>query len=175
MRYTLGSPDPVFDSVKAVVEGLAMNLVELSVFQRKGNVQVRAVIYKDVPQSGVEDCGDGKEGVVGIDDCARVHRAIIPRLELAFPKQDIYVEVSSPGVERQIKDGSEFAYYLRRPVSCYRTDISDWISGILMSASDTDIVIKGKNGMISLSYGIIGKAKLASFASVTRQEEGAAV
>jgi ribosome maturation factor RimP len=138
-------------------------------------VQVRAVIYKCGSLAGADGEYGFKEEVVGIDDCARVHRAIIPRLELAFPKQDIYVEVSSPGIERRIKDGSEFAHYLGRPVSCYRTDISGWTSGILMDTSGANIVIKGKNGMVTLSYDIIGKAKLASFATIARQEEEAAV
>jgi ribosome maturation factor RimP len=151
MRYTHGLDDPVFASVDAVVKGLSMGLVELSVSRYKGSVQVRAVI------SGPPD-----NWTVGIDDCARVHRAILPRLELAFPKQDIYVEVSSPGTERVIKDGAEFALYLGRTVNCYRTDTSDWASGILVGASDTDIVIKGKSGMTSISYGVIAKAKLVS-------------
>jgi ribosome maturation factor RimP len=156
MRYTQGGDDPVFASVDAVVRGLSMGLVELSVSRHRGSVQVRATV------SG--------PAAVGVDDCARVHRAILPRLELAFPKQDIYIEVSSPGAERRIKDGAEFVHYLGRTVSCYRTDISDWTSGILVSASDTDIVIRGKSGMISISYGVIAKARLVSVAPGAERE-----
>ncbi|MDR0662576.1 MAG: ribosome assembly cofactor RimP, partial [Spirochaetaceae bacterium] len=143
MRYTPGTNDEVFASIEAVVKGLDMSLVELSVSPCKSGVQVRAVIYKRAKQGA-----DVTRGVmsVSIDDCARVHRAIIPRLELAFPKRDIHVEVSSPGIERKIKDGAEFVHYVGRPVSCYRTDISDWTSCILVNTDDTHIVIKGKNG-----------------------------
>jgi ribosome maturation factor RimP len=161
MRYTQGGDDPVFASVDAVVKGLSMGLVELSVSRHRGSVQVRAVI-----------AGPPDGGAVGVNDCARVHRAILPRLELAFPREDIYVEVSSPGAERLIKDGAEFAHYLGRAVSCYRTDISDWTSGILASAGDTDIVIKGKSGMTSISYGVIAKAKLVSFAPDAERRAG---
>ncbi|MDR1362981.1 MAG: ribosome assembly cofactor RimP [Spirochaetaceae bacterium] len=163
MQYTPRAADQLFDSIEAVVEGLKMRLVELSVSQHKGSVLARAIIYKDE--------------TVGINDCASVHRAILPRLELAFPKQDIYVEVSSPGIERKIKDGSEFIHYVGKPVTCYRTDISDWTSGILMNAGDTHIVIKGKNGMINLPYSVIAKAKLTSFASAASdaQKEEAAL
>jgi ribosome maturation factor RimP len=112
-----------------------------------------------------------RDGAVSIDDCSRVHRAILPRLELAFPGRDIYIEVSSPGIERRIKDGAEFVHYIGRPVSCYRTDISDWTSGILERVCDTHIVIKGRNGMTSLSYDIIAKAKLASFTSVVQETQ----
>jgi ribosome maturation factor RimP len=195
MRYTPKVADKVFDSVEAVVNGLAMRLVELSVSQQKGCVQVRAVVYNGSPQmpgktaGGVTAMGSGTDRddgrvdppAVSINDCARVHRAILPRLELAFPGKDIYIEVSSPGIERRIKDGAEFVYYIGRPVSCYRVDISDWTSGILESADDTHIVIKGKNGMISLSYDTIAKAKLSYLASIAqtpqtaRMKKGAAV
>ncbi|MDR2097193.1 MAG: hypothetical protein LBP37_01565, partial [Spirochaetaceae bacterium] len=154
MRYTPGTADEVFDSIEAVVKGLAMSLIELSVSRQKSGVYVRAIVYRKAgggPPAGGNgttgasgdmtadetDSGDWKAGfvdppAVSIDDCARVHRAILPRLELAFPKLDIYIEVSSPGIERKIKDGAEFAHYIGRPVSCYRTDISGWTSGILV-------------------------------------------
>ncbi|MDR0409045.1 MAG: ribosome assembly cofactor RimP [Spirochaetaceae bacterium] len=152
-------PDQLFDSIELVIKGLGMSLVELSVSRQKGEVQTRAIVYKD--------------GAVSIDDCARVHRAILPRLELAFPKQDLRVEVSSPGIERKIKDGAEFTHYVGRPVACYRTDISDWTSGILMNAGDTHIIIKGKDGMTNIAYSDIAKAKLSYFASDTLEEKAA--
>jgi ribosome maturation factor RimP len=198
MRYTPGTGDEVFDSIEAVVKGLGMGLVELSVSRQKSGVQARAVICKGAKQGAdainrADEAGEAADAinrtdeargaagktagfeqpVVGIDDCARVHRAIMPRLELAFPKRDIHVEVSSPGIDRKIKDGAEFVHYIGRPVSCYRTDISGWTSGILVNADDTHIVIKGENGMTSLSYGIIAKAKLASFASIAPETEAA--
>ncbi|MDR2795463.1 MAG: ribosome assembly cofactor RimP [Spirochaetaceae bacterium] len=202
MRYTPRVADKVFDSIEAVVKGLEMILVELSVSQQKGGVQVRAVVYRDAVQgTGGAGFGEGADrddeetrftgdanadGVavcvveaadcaeaasVTINDCARVHRAILPRLELAFPSQDIYIEVSSPGIERRIKDGAEFVHYIGRPVSCYRTDISGWTSGILISSDDAHIVIKGKDGMTSLSYDIIAKAKLAYPASIAQASQ----
>jgi ribosome maturation factor RimP len=123
-----------------------MSLVELSLSRHKGSVQVRVVAYK----------GEN----MGVDDCSRLHHALLPRLELAFPGQDLYVEVSSPGIERLIKDGAEFAHYTGRGVRCYRTDISGWSSGILQSSDEKGLVLKGKEGAISLDYEIIAKAKL---------------
>jgi ribosome maturation factor RimP len=146
MRFTPREPDPLFDSLDPVVRGLGMALVELSLSRHKGSVQVRVVAYK--------------KGNMGVDDCSRLHRALLPRLELAFPGQDLYVEVSSPGIERLIKDGAEFAHYTGRGIRCFRTDISDWSSGILQSSDERGLVLKGKTGTISLDYGIIAKAKL---------------
>jgi ribosome maturation factor RimP len=103
----------------------------------------------------------GRDGIVGVDDCAKVHRAVMPRLELAFPGADVYLEVLSPGIDRLIKDAGEFFYYTGRGVRCYRTDISDWTGGILVSADDKGIVMKTKDGEISLGYEIIAKARLS--------------
>jgi ribosome maturation factor RimP len=123
-----------------------MSLVELVLFRHKGNVQVRIVAYK--------------KGNMGVDDCSRLHQALLPRLELAFPNQDLYVEVSSPGIERLIKDGAEFAHYIGRGVKCFRTDTSDWSSGILQSADETGVVLKGQTESVALKYEVITKARL---------------
>jgi ribosome maturation factor RimP len=123
-----------------------MTLIELSVSRHKGHIQARAVVYKS--------------GALGIDDCSRVHHALLPRLELAFAGQDLYVEVSSPGIERTIKDAAEFGHYIGRGLRCFRTDIFDWTGGVLHAADETQLVLKGKDGMIPLRYDIIAKAKL---------------
>jgi len=138
----------VRESLETVLEGLGFSLVELAVSRHRGSVQVRAVIYNGAS--------------IGTDDCSKAHRAITPRLELAFPGQDIYLEVSSPGIDRLIRDGAEFAHYTGKGVRCYRTDISDWTAGILESADEKGIVIKTKEGTVRLEFDIIAKAKLDS-------------
>ncbi|MDR2071652.1 MAG: ribosome assembly cofactor RimP [Treponema sp.] len=152
MRYTPREADPVFDSLETVVRGLGMTLIELTVSRGRETIQIRAAVDKGDPA--------GSGSPIGTDDCSRVHRAILPRLELAFPGRDLYVEVSSPGINRLIKDGAEFRFYLGRGVRCYRTDSSGWIGGILLAADSQGITLKGKEGVVSLSYGIIGKARL---------------
>jgi ribosome maturation factor RimP len=157
VRYTAKAEQPEAASLKGPLEtilrGLGLELIELSVFRSKGRkgspgtVQVRAVVYNGARP-------------VGLDDCSRAHHAIAPRLELAFSGQDLYVEVSSPGIDRLIKDGAECAHYRGRGVRCYRTDISDWSAGVLEAADETGIVLKGKEGSMRLDYEIIAKAKL---------------
>jgi ribosome maturation factor RimP len=132
--------------LEEVIKGMGFDLIELAVSRHKGSVQVKAVIYN----------GSG----IGTDDCSRVHRAVTPRLELAFPQSDIYLEVSSPGIDRLIKDSSEFVHYIGRGVRCYRTDISDWTAGILKSAGEEGILLKTEEGEIGLEFGIIAKARL---------------
>ncbi|MDR0497772.1 MAG: ribosome assembly cofactor RimP [Treponema sp.] len=144
--------DGLIDSLEPVIRGMGVSLVELTVNHRKarggnsGTVQVRAVIYRD--------------SNTGLEDCSRVHRAILPRLELAFDGKDIYLEVSSPGINRIIKDGSEFAHYTGRCVRCYRTDISDWTAGTLAAVDESKIVLRTEDGEIELPYEVIAKARL---------------
>ncbi|MCL2184974.1 MAG: ribosome assembly cofactor RimP [Treponema sp.] len=133
-------------SLEEVLKGLKYNLIELTVSKQKGSVQIRAVIY------------NGRS--IGTDDCSKVHRAITPRLELAFPEQNIYLEVSSPGIDRLIKDGIEFGFYTGKPVRCYRNDITEWTRGILESADEKGVVLKTKDGTVVLPYENIAKAKL---------------
>jgi ribosome maturation factor RimP len=164
MRYsprkkdTGDPPDPrdpdgqLYDSLEPVIRGLKMSLIELNVFRSKargrnpGSVQVKAVVYR--------------KGITGLEDCSMAHRAILPRLELAFPAQEIYLEVSSPGIDRIIKDGSEFVHYIGQGIKVYRTESSSWMSGKLSAADEEKIVLKGDDGEISLLYGTIAKARL---------------
>ncbi|MFP3089264.1 ribosome assembly cofactor RimP [Treponema sp. TIM-1] len=146
LRFTPRGGNPLFDALEPVITGLGMILVELSVFHHKGGVQIRAVVSGPNP--------------MGVEGCSRVHHALLPRLELAFPGQDLSVEVSSPGIDRVIKDGSEFACYIGRGVRCFRTDISDWSGGILVAADTTQVTIKNRDGEMKLDYEIIAKAKL---------------
>ena len=47
---------------------------------------------------------DSEEGIT-IDDCEKLHRAIDPVLDEADPIEDqYYLEVSSPGIERELKN-----------------------------------------------------------------------
>ncbi|MCL2761855.1 MAG: ribosome assembly cofactor RimP [Treponema sp.] len=164
MQYSAQADAPVGDAqtialrgqLEALVQGLGMVLIELGVFYTKsrkdtpngvvGTAQVRAVVYKP--------------GVLGTTDCSRVHHAILPKLEEAFPGRELSVEVSTPGITRQVKDGVELAHYRGRGVRLWRTDISDWSVGILEAADEQGITIKGKEGAIRLDYALVAKAKL---------------
>jgi len=160
MQYTLRKSDNrdpnglLYDSLEPVIRGIGMSLIELSVSRRKGrgespgSVRITAVVLH--------------EGNTGVDDCSRAHRAVLPRLELAFPGQDLYLEVSSPGIDRLIRDGSEFVHYIGRGVKCYRTDISAWTAGILCAVDEKKIMIRGEDGEIAVPYEVIAKARLGS-------------
>jgi ribosome maturation factor RimP len=150
MRYTPrdGGRESLYDVLEPVARGLGMSLIELSLSRRRGASQVRITAWK--------------EGSMGTDDCSRLHRALLPRLELALEGQDLYLEVSSPGIDRNIKDASEFAFFTGRGVSCYRTDTSGWTGGIVRAVDEKALTLEGREGVSVLPYEIIGKARLDS-------------
>ena len=139
------------ESLNSVLKGLGYSLIELVVSNHRGSVQVRVIINRVEYESPA----------IGTNDCSKVHRVITPRLELAYPDRDIYLEVSSPGVDRLIKNGEEFHHYTNREVRCYRTDISDWTAGKLLAVDENGIVIKTNEEDVRLNYCIIAKARLA--------------
>ena len=182
----------LYNALEPVAKGLGMAVLELSVFRQKkgpkaagsersksgrlkgsrlegnlskapGTVQVRITVYKN--------------GNMGVDDCSRFHRAILPRLELVFPGNDLSLEVSSPGISRLIKDGREMVFFIGRGIKCYCTDVLDresaaagtgtsvpdgsgWIGGILSAADEKEITLETGEGKIILPYENIAKAKL---------------
>jgi len=153
VRYSVRADKPEDGAIsdlrnvlESLVRGLGMELVEFDVFRSKGATQVRAIVYKP--------------GVLGTDDCARAYRSMLPSLEQALDGQDFSVEVSSPGINRKVRDGMELSRYLGRGVRCWRTDISDWSVGLLEEADEQGITLQGKEGTIRLDYGIIAKARL---------------
>jgi ribosome maturation factor RimP len=160
MRYTdreaeTGEKAALRQPLETVLEGMGMRLIELAVSRYRRSVQVRVVI----------DAG-GKAGApsLSVNDCASAHRALTPRLDLAFPQADISLEVSSPGIQRLIKDGAEFAHFTGRGVRCFRTDISDWTEGIVESSDEKGIKMRTHEGVVRLDYEIIAKAKLVPLA-----------
>ena len=146
MRYTPPRPDPLSEALEPLARFLKLSLVETTVSRHRTSIQVRLVVYKD--------------GDISMDDCSAFHRAALPRLELAFPGGDLYVEVSSPGIDRLIKDGAEFRHYLGRRIRCYRTDTSDWFSGILSASDEKGIRLEKDGEEQLLPYDIIAKARL---------------
>ena len=160
-----------YHSLEPVARGLGMALLELTVFRSKGrggspgSVQVKVTAYKN--------------GTMGVEDCSRLHRAILPRLELAFPGTDLYLEVSSPGIGRLIKDGNELVHFIGRGIKCYRTetpgggaDGSGWIGGILRGADEKGFILETQDGKILLPYEGVAKAKLDEALDIQKNGTG---
>ena len=146
--------------LEPVVLGLGFALVELSLYRSgrkktgKNNAQIRLIVTGK-PEAGLP--GDKTPGI-GTDELSRIHRAVLPRLELALEGADLHVEVSSPGTDRLVKEGAEFCHYTGRAIKCWRKD--KWEQGILRSSDEEKITLETAGGMQEMKYETIAKARL---------------
>lgn len=92
-----------------------------------------------------------KEGGISIDDCEAFSRAVDPELDRADPIEQSYcLEVSSPGIERELKKDWHFQKYigkqvktrLIRPDAAGRRDIE----GTLVSFDAAGAVLEADDG-----------------------------
>jgi len=136
------------ETIEPVLKGLGITLIEVSCVRHRGSTQVRVTV--------------DKPGKIGTEECSLVYRAILPRLELALGDRDLYLEVSSPGIDRVIKEPGELVHFIGRGVRCYRRDTSSWIRGILRGVDEGTLSLEGKEGLVRAPMDCIGKARLDS-------------
>ena len=146
MDYIEPDKIPYFKDCEPLISGLGFKLVELVVFRKQSSWQVKVVLT-------------GAEGV-GIADCTKVHRALLPRLEAILSSQDMYVEVASPGLDRILKNALEFSVFSGKNVKVWNTDISDWMQGVIVSSTKEAVTLSTEQGEQTVPYNKIAKAKL---------------
>ncbi len=87
-----------------------------------------------------------KDGGVGIDDCVNLSHAIDKPLDEADPiEQAYFLEVSSPGVERDLVRDEHFAAYIGEKVKVKMirpVDGKREFAGILESCEDGNITVR---------------------------------
>lgn len=120
--------------------GLELYSVE---FIKEGKNRILRV-YIDKRPSGKE------ETYVGTDDCELVSRYLSEKLDEADPIGQSYcLEVSSPGIERELSEQKHFDRYAGRPVELklYKAEDGRKVrGGILVGLIGGKIVIRDENG-----------------------------
>jgi len=147
--------DPLFTDLKDIVANLGIRLC----YVRKSMLGKTVQVFVDIIKT---------EGETSIDDCALVHNTILPRLEMKFGRDDLYLEVSTPGLQRNLRDVYEFSVFLGKRCRVYSQQYSCWVTGVIeetyedgISLSDFEVEDKGEKGeSIKIAYEDIQKAKL---------------
>jgi ribosome maturation factor RimP len=135
----------LYNDIAGLIAGIGVRLVDLTVSRQKNSAQVRAVVYSP---SGT-----------GINECARAHRLMQPRLAELLGTEDFQLEVASPGLDRIIHDQREYQIFTGRGVSLVLEDGSQE-QGIIAS-SDSEALVLDKHGERRvLPMSTIRKAKL---------------
>ncbi|MFW5642777.1 MAG: ribosome assembly cofactor RimP, partial [Alkalispirochaeta sp.] len=98
---------------------------------------------------------------INLDALGEVHSALQPRLETLLEDDDLYIEFSSPGIERRFKSFHEFQVFLGKRAKVLLVDGMEWIEGTIMEADDTRclLAIDGETERILSPEGVI-KARL---------------
>ena len=125
---------PYFSDCGPLIAGLGYVLVELRVIPQHDSIRVIVVISKPVK---------GNDSIaIGVNDCAKVHRVLLPRLEALLNSQDIYMEVTSPGMERLIKNSAEFSLFKGRFIRVWDKEITDWIFGKICDSDTQSLTLE---------------------------------
>lgn len=139
--------DKAVESVlEPILKAKDISLVECTSRPTKEAFQIRLIIHKE---SGVT-----------IADCEEIHRFLLPRLAISLDRQDINLEVSSPGLNRIFKSSDEFAIFKNRDIKIYLETEKDWLDGKILETDDSSFVLKTKEGNKRIDYGAVHKARL---------------
>lgn len=149
MEYTAYKNIKYYKECEPLVEGLGYKLVDLKIIPAKNTTKISAVVSPINPQDNM-----------GVNDCAKVHRILLPRLEALLGTDDTTMELTSPGIEHNIKNAAEFSVFTGREVRVWDKIKTDWISGKIDSSDEKSVTLELENGeKITILYENIAKAK----------------
>jgi ribosome maturation factor RimP len=102
-----------------------------------------------------------KPGGVGIDDCQRVSREIGDVLDASALIEEAYdLEVSSPGLDRQLRKEREFRWAVGKRVRCWLAG-GEEVRGRLLGIDDGQVILEQDGGTpVRLDRASVTKARL---------------
>jgi ribosome maturation factor RimP len=139
--------ETVRKEIEPVIAGMGFTLVEARVIKTRTSATVRVIIF-------------GERGT-GIGDCESVSRQIYPKLELVEDLGAFSLEVSSPGIGRELKSTKEYGIFHGQGLSVLLTGESEWRKGVIEGIEGESLVLKLKDEMVTLPFHEIKRAKLA--------------
>ncbi len=153
MDYISLDSYPHYKECEGLVEELGYYLVELKFSKQGSTTHILAVIT-------------GKDSTVniGVNDCSKVHHALLPKIEEILGTDDTYMELTSPGMERNIKNAAEFKLFTGREVRVWDRTVTDWVGGKLLSSDEKSLTLEvvladGSIENKTVCYENIAKAK----------------
>lgn len=135
--------------IEPIIENLGYNLYDVLYVKEGKDYYLRVVIDKD---SGID-----------LNDCEKVNNAITDKLDEAdYIKDQYFLEVSSPGVERLLRKDEHFKKQIGNKISVKlfkSIDKQKEIIGILESYNQEELVIKQENKEFNVEVKNIAIAK----------------
>lgn len=134
----------VHDKVATSIEEMGFDLVEIRAGRSKKLLDITIVIYK-------------KDGV-SIDDCTGVSRFVYEKIEDLEGFENVALKVTSPGIDRVIRDAKEYKIFEGRGVKLLLGET--WTGGMITGCDDEILQLETKSGMKEINIKNIKKAKL---------------
>ncbi len=131
-------------AIANLVEGMNFALVEMSTGHHRGGVKVNIVLHK--------------KGGITLDDLAEAQKVLRPQFELVYSRENLTLEITSPGVSRRIKNVHEYTVFKGLGVSILVGD--EWKQGIINSTDDLSVDLDTSNGLKKVQFVDIRKGKL---------------
>ncbi|MBP5569278.1 MAG: ribosome maturation factor [Treponema sp.] len=149
MDYIPYSKIKYYSECAPLVEGLGYKLVDLKIIPGKTTTKISAIVTPI--QNDVN---------MGVNDCAKVHRALLPRLEALLGTEDTTMELTSPGIEHNIKNAAEFSVFTGRDVRVWDKTVTDWVGGKILSSDEKSVTLEKESGeSFTVLFDNIAKAK----------------
>ena len=149
MDYIPYSKIKYYDECAPLVEGMGYKLVDLKIVPAKTITKISAIITGTDPAQNI-----------GVNDCAKVHRVLLARLEALLGTEETTMELTSPGIEHNIKNAAEFGVFTGREVRVWDKTVNDWVGGTISSADDKSVTLKAEDGSEkTITFENIAKAK----------------
>ena len=120
-----------YEDCAPLVEGLGFVLVDLKIIPTKTVTKISAVIASKDPAQNI-----------GVNDCAKVHRALLTRLEALLGTEETTMELTSPGIEHNIKNAAEFTIFTGREIRIWDKTVNDWVHGKIYSADEKSVTLE---------------------------------
>ncbi len=148
-----GVADRVFDLIKDTVEAQGVSLWDVKFLKEGASHYLRVFIDKE-------------EGI-SIDDCTDVSHAIDPIIDEADPIDvSYYLEVCSPGLERQLSREEHFIYAVGCPVKLKlfkAVDGKKEFVGVLNAYENGILTLGTESGELTFEKSAVAKANLNDF------------
>lgn len=145
----------IYQDIQELMNSIGLDVVEINSQDVKGSTTLRVFLSK-------------KGGDITTDDLESAYNIIFPRYNVIYANRDLTLEVTSPGLQRNLKDWHEFELFVGKDVRVYSTKYSSYVVGKINSVEGDlltlcDYLIEDKNekgDAIVLEYNEIAKAKL---------------
>jgi len=120
--------DKLFIDASTVLATLGLQVVDVRKSESGATLSISVVIKTNTHE-------------VTVGDCAKAHRVLYPRFSLMELNRDIELEVSTPGIQRILRDIYEFSLFIGRRCRIYDNRKGAWIEGIIQADSDRNVVL----------------------------------